>query len=132
MYTQLADGFPQSTFLRVDVDKLQPIAQKYKVTAMPTFRSPCWQSPLISSIPWHTCVTQLKGADMRGLAQLIQAHAGPNPPVAPLSATAEQAKSEGNAAFKEGRWQDAIDAYSRAIEVAVSARWRPPFRALAQ
>lgn len=37
MYTQLADGFPQSTFLRVDVDKLQPIAQKYKVTAMPTF-----------------------------------------------------------------------------------------------
>lgn len=62
----------------------------------------------------------MKGADMRGLAQLVQAHAGPNPPVAPLPAAAEEFKVQGNAAFKEEKWQEAIDAYSKAIDAAVS------------
>jgi thiol-disulfide isomerase/thioredoxin len=36
-FTALAASFSYVRFLRVDVDKLQPIAAKYKITAMPTF-----------------------------------------------------------------------------------------------
>jgi hypothetical protein len=36
-YAALAASFPHVLFLRVDVDKQQPIAAKYKITAMPTF-----------------------------------------------------------------------------------------------
>lgn len=36
-YTELASKFPHVQFLRVDVDKQQAIAAKYKITAMPTF-----------------------------------------------------------------------------------------------
>ncbi|KIM82927.1 hypothetical protein PILCRDRAFT_69863, partial [Piloderma croceum F 1598] len=36
-YSELAASFPHVNFLRVDVDKQQAIAAKYKITAMPTF-----------------------------------------------------------------------------------------------
>lgn len=36
-YSSLAASFPHAQFLRVDVDKQQAIAAKYKITAMPTF-----------------------------------------------------------------------------------------------
>ena len=36
-YSELAASFPHVYFLRVDVDKQQAIAAKYKITAMPTF-----------------------------------------------------------------------------------------------
>jgi len=36
-YAELAVSFPHVHFLRVDVDKQQAIAAKYKITAMPTF-----------------------------------------------------------------------------------------------
>jgi thioredoxin 1 len=36
-YSELAASFPHVSFLRVDVDKQQAIAAKYKITAMPTF-----------------------------------------------------------------------------------------------
>lgn len=58
------------------------------------------------------------------MARLVQAHAGPNPPVPPLPEAAEQAKTEGNAAFKDGQWKQAIEAYTKAIDAAVSARCR--------
>lgn len=36
-YTALAASYPHVQFLRVDVDKQQAIAVKYKISAMPTF-----------------------------------------------------------------------------------------------
>lgn len=36
-YNALAASFPHVQFLRVDVDKQQAIAAKYKISAMPTF-----------------------------------------------------------------------------------------------
>jgi thioredoxin 1 len=36
-YAALAASYPHAQFLRVDVDKHQAIAAKYKITAMPTF-----------------------------------------------------------------------------------------------
>ena len=36
-FAELAASFPHVQFLRVDVDKHQAIAAKYKIAAMPTF-----------------------------------------------------------------------------------------------
>ena len=36
-FAELAASFPHVQFLRVDVDKQQTIAAKYKISAMPTF-----------------------------------------------------------------------------------------------
>ena len=97
-------------FLRVDVDKVQPIAQKYKITAMPTFLA----------IKAGNVVDTLKGADPQGLTQMIVRHAGPNPPVAPLSEAAETAKAKGNEAFKQRHWSAAVESYTEGIAEAVS------------
>ncbi|KAL4584258.1 hypothetical protein LXL04_008854 [Taraxacum kok-saghyz] len=37
IYAELAKKMPHVTFLKVDVDELESIAQKYSVEAMPTF-----------------------------------------------------------------------------------------------
>lgn len=63
--------------------------------------------------------TQLKGADPAGLNRLVYGHAGPNPPVPPLSSEAEALKEEGNALFKAGDFDAARDKYSAALEQAV-------------
>ncbi|GAA5853629.1 hypothetical protein JCM8547_007391 [Rhodosporidiobolus lusitaniae] len=95
-------------FLRFDVDKHSAIAQKYKISAMPTF----------FAIKAGQVAETLKGADPAALNRLVYTHAGPNPPVPPLSDEAEKAKDEGNAAFKAGEWEKARERYSTAIELA--------------
>ncbi len=64
---------------------------------------------------------QLKGADPAGLNRLVYGHAGPNPPVPPLSPEAEALKEEGNALFKAGDFDAAREKYSAALEQAVSS-----------
>ncbi|GAA5869346.1 hypothetical protein JCM16303_000437 [Sporobolomyces ruberrimus] len=95
-------------FVRFDVDKLPAIAQKYKVTAMPTF----------FAIQSGKVVGDLKGADPAGLNRLVYTHAGPNPPIPPLSEEAEKAKEAGNAAFKNRDFKLALSHYSSAISLA--------------
>ncbi|KAG8925960.1 hypothetical protein FRC02_009295 [Tulasnella sp. 418] len=61
-YSSLADTHKTVTFARVDVDKVKDVAQKYKVTAMPTFI-------LIKN---GQKVDDLKGADPRSLEQMVK------------------------------------------------------------
>ncbi|RDX46147.1 thioredoxin-domain-containing protein [Lentinus brumalis] len=101
---KLASQYSNGVFLKVDVDKLQAIAQKYQIRAMPTFYVIRESGP----------VDSLQGADPRGLAAMVAKHAS-----APaLPADAEKAKSEGNAAFANGDYARAVEHYSRAIELA--------------
>ncbi|GAA6021984.1 hypothetical protein JCM10207_002394 [Rhodosporidiobolus poonsookiae] len=108
VFDQLAKQIDWVKFLRFDVDKHPAIAKKYQVTAMPTF----------FAIKAGKLVDTLKGADPQGLNRLVLTHAGPNPPVPPLSVEAEAAKEEGNALFKAGDYAGAREKYSRAIELA--------------
>ncbi|BGP34552.1 hypothetical protein JCM10296v2_006374 [Rhodotorula toruloides] len=108
VFDQLAKQADWVKFVRFDVDKLPQIAQKYKVTAMPTF----------FAIQAGKVVDTLKGADPAALNRLVYTHAGPNPPIPPLSPEAEAAKEEGNAAFKKGDFEAAKVAYTKAIELA--------------
>ncbi|KAG9047611.1 hypothetical protein FS837_001869 [Tulasnella sp. UAMH 9824] len=64
-YSQLADEFKTVTFTKVDVDKLQSIAKKYKVSAMPTF----------VVIKDKQEAEQLRGADQRALRALVKKYA---------------------------------------------------------
>ena len=91
-------------FLKVDVDRLQQIAAKYNVTAMPTFYAIKESGP----------VDSIRGANTQGLVAMVAKHAS-----APaLPAEAEKAKTEGNAAFAKGEYQRAIECYTGAIEAA--------------
>ncbi|KAM5541766.1 hypothetical protein V8D89_004495 [Ganoderma adspersum] len=109
-FEQLASQYPNGVFLKVDVDKVPPIAQKYQVTAMPTF----------VVIRETGVVDMLRGADPRGLSAMVAKHASATPASAgpPLPAEAEKAKAEGNAAFAKGEYQNAIESYTRAIDIA--------------
>ncbi|KAG8905277.1 hypothetical protein FRC00_013381, partial [Tulasnella sp. 408] len=64
-YSQLADEFKTVTFTKVDVDKLQSVAKKYKVSAMPTF----------VVIKDKQEAEQLRGADQRALRALVKKYA---------------------------------------------------------
>ncbi|KAI5475576.1 Thioredoxin h [Pseudohyphozyma bogoriensis] len=108
VFEKLASQYPQVNFLRVDVDKQKAIATKYQISAMPTF----------IAIKAGNVVDTMKGADPQGLTRMVGTHAGPNPPVAPLPEEAEKKKSEGNAHFKAGAYEKAIEAYSAAITIA--------------
>jgi thioredoxin-like negative regulator of GroEL len=110
MYTQLAEQYTQSIFLRVDVDAQKAVAAKYRVSAMPTF--------ITVKAGAQVDGAQVRGADPHRLVQLIAAHAGPNPPVAPLPAAAEAAEAAGNKAFADGEYEAAAVDYTRALEVA--------------
>ncbi|KAI1788098.1 thioredoxin-domain-containing protein [Ganoderma leucocontextum] len=109
-FEQLASQYPYAVFLKVDVDKLPPISQKYQVTAMPTF----------VVIRETGVADMLRGADPRALSAMVAKHASapPAPAGPPLPAEAEKAKTEGNAAFAAGEYQRAIKSYGRAIELA--------------
>jgi len=105
-YSELATTFPQAQFLRVDVDKQQAIAAKYKITAMPTFLA------IINGEVKGT----LQGADAQGLVRLISQNAGSQLPRLPP--TAEDAKTEGNELFKAEKWEEACAKYTVAIDAA--------------
>ncbi|TBU45452.1 thioredoxin-domain-containing protein [Dichomitus squalens] len=109
-FEQLAAQYPKAVFLKVDVDKLPAIAQKYQITAMPTF----------VVIRESGVVDMLRGADPRGLSAMVAKHASASsaPAGPPLPAEAEKAKMEGNTAFAAGEYEKAIDSYSRAIGLA--------------
>ncbi|KAF7321575.1 Thioredoxin h [Mycena kentingensis (nom. inval.)] len=110
-FSALASDTPQTLFLRVDVDDQKPIAQKYQISAMPTFLA----------IKAGKVVDTLQGADQYGLARLVAAHAGPNPPVAPLPEEAEREKVAGNAFYKDGQYPEAIEKYTAALSHAPSS-----------
>ena len=84
-YSQLASQHPHVQFLRVDVDApgVRAIAQKYQVSAMPTF----------VAIQEGNVVDSLRGADPRGLANMVEKLKVAAPA---LPAEAEKAKAEGN------------------------------------
>ncbi|KAK4046974.1 hypothetical protein OIO90_006366 [Microbotryomycetes sp. JL221] len=128
VFNNFSRQYPQATFLRVDVDALQPIAAKYQITAMPTFKI-IKQGQIVDTVrpfilanPTATkadnLFEQIRGADPASLAKSIQTHAGPNPPVVPLSDQAQQFKEQGNQAFKQQQWNKAVEWYSQAIELA--------------
>jgi len=107
-FSQLAAQNPHIRFLRVDVDAQKAIAEKYQVTAMPTFYAIKAGKP----------VDMIRGADPQGLARLVLQHGGPNPPVPPLPEAAEAAKAAGNAFYTDGNYPEAIEQYSAAIIIA--------------
>ncbi|KAK7057534.1 thioredoxin h [Favolaschia claudopus] len=107
-FAQLASQNPHIRFLRVDVDAQQAIAAKYQVTAMPTFYAIKAGKP----------VDMIRGADPQGIARLVLQHGGPNPPVPPLPEEAEAAKVAGNAFYKDAKYAEAIEEYTKAISIA--------------
>ncbi|KAI0707553.1 thioredoxin-like protein [Cerioporus squamosus] len=110
VFEHLSTEFVDAVFLKVDVDKLQPIAQKYKVTAMPTFYTIKEDGP----------VDSVQGADRSALRDMVEKHATRPSAVhhPPLPDKAERLKGEGNAAFAEGNYVQAFLCYSRALDVA--------------
>ncbi|RPD52169.1 thioredoxin-domain-containing protein [Lentinus tigrinus ALCF2SS1-7] len=109
-FEHLAEQFSNAVFLKVDVDKLQPIAQKYKITAMPTFYTITEEGP----------VDSIQGADRSALREMVEKYTTRPSTVShpPLPDKAEGLKAEGNAAFAEGKYVQAFLCYSRALDVA--------------
>ncbi|KAK4046761.1 hypothetical protein OIV83_005866 [Microbotryomycetes sp. JL201] len=79
-----------------------------QISAMPTFKV----------IKQGQVVETIRGADPPSLMKAITAHAGPNPPVAPLPTEAQEAKDLADAAFKAQDFDKALEHYSEAIEHA--------------
>ncbi|KAH9486479.1 Peptide-N(4)-(N-acetyl-beta-glucosaminyl)asparagine amidase [Psilocybe cubensis] len=64
-FEALAKQYPSVNFLKCDVDAVSDVAQKYKVTAMPTF----------AFLKGNTQIDTLRGADRAGLTEKIRKHA---------------------------------------------------------
>ena len=85
VYAQLANKYSHVKFLKVDVDKQQEIARRYRISAMPTFKF----------LKGGKEVGEVKGANPPALNSLVAQHAGPVPaPSAPVASgsTASSAK----------------------------------------
>jgi len=65
-FEQLSQRFRQATFAKVDVDKVQSVAQKYNVSAMPTF----------VFVKNKAAIATVRGADPGGLERSVVMHAG--------------------------------------------------------
>jgi len=105
-YDELAVLYPHVQFLRVDVDSQHRIALKYHITAMPTF---------IAIVDGEVKGT-VQGADPEGLTHLVAQNA--RLPVPRLPAAAEEKRLAGNELFQSGKWEEAYEKYSKAIEAA--------------
>ena len=103
--TDLLDQFAHVQFLKVDVDKVQAIAQKYRVSAMPTFivikggkvvgevssdLVPSEERLADIRMPRH----QMKGANPAGLSTMVSQHAGPVPAPSASGSGASTAPAE--------------------------------------
>jgi thiol-disulfide isomerase/thioredoxin len=84
IYEQLAKANPQTQFAKIDVDAQRELASYYKITAMPSFK-------FIKGPNKDNVVGEIRGADPRKLAQLVQDHSGPAAKFAPAAAAAPAA-----------------------------------------
>ncbi|KAL7006235.1 Elongation of fatty acids protein 2 [Cystobasidiomycetes sp. EMM_F5] len=66
VFEKLAKAHPKAVFLKVDVDDQRELAQRYNITAMPTFIF------LVNGDK----VGSIRGADVKGLTEAIEKHAG--------------------------------------------------------
>lgn len=82
---QLSKKYPQAKFIKVDVDAQRSLAQRFRVTAMPTF------------VFWKDGgkIDEMKGANPSGLTQLVQRYAGPVRTAAAKPAAAASASGSG-------------------------------------
>jgi thioredoxin 1 len=62
VFAELAEKVPEITFLKVDVDESEELAQKFSVSALPTF-------VVISN---GSVVKRIEGADLNGLVEVVQ------------------------------------------------------------
>ncbi|GAA5921550.1 hypothetical protein JCM3775_003100 [Rhodotorula graminis] len=81
VYQRLASQFPAVQFLKVDVDQVPAVAQRFSVSAMPTF----------VVLKGSNKVDEMKGANPAGLMQLVKKHA---PTSASASSSGPQAPQE--------------------------------------
>ncbi|WWD21925.1 thioredoxin [Kwoniella shandongensis] len=66
---QLSNSYKHVKFVKIDVDKQQQLAQRFRISAMPTFKF----------LKGGREIDELKGASPPQLNQLISRHAGPVP-----------------------------------------------------
>lgn len=53
-YHELSDAYPQVSFLSIDIEKLEPVADKFNITRVPTFMI----------VKNHDVVKMIEGADI--------------------------------------------------------------------
>jgi len=83
-YEKLAEQFQHVMFLKVDVDKVQEIARRYQVSAMPTFI--CLKN--------GQKVAEMKGANPPGLTKMVTDNAGPVPSTSTAGASSSSSSSK--------------------------------------
>ncbi|KAH8088995.1 PITH domain-containing protein [Filobasidium floriforme] len=88
IFEKHAGTTPHAQFLKVDVDRLQPVAARYGIRAMPTF----------IVIKGGQKVGEMMGANPAGLANLIKTHAGAAPPAGSSSTGAGAGAGAGSSA----------------------------------
>ncbi|GJJ12958.1 hypothetical protein Clacol_007205 [Clathrus columnatus] len=84
IFEKLSGQYPNVNFLKCDVDNVTDVAQKYKVTAMPTF----------VFLKGSSEIHRIRGADARGLESTIKTHAGTGGGSGSGSATAFTGKGQ--------------------------------------
>jgi thioredoxin 1 len=62
VFSELSEKVPEITFLKVDVDESEELAQQFSVSALPTF-------VVISN---GKVVKRIEGADLNGIVEIIQ------------------------------------------------------------
>lgn len=65
VYEKIAKEYPKAVFLKIDVDEQRELAQRYKITAMPTF----------IVLKDKQQVASVRGANPQALAETIKQHA---------------------------------------------------------
>ncbi|KAJ3070310.1 Hsp90 cochaperone [Podochytrium sp. JEL0797] len=99
-FEALAAQFPNVTFLKVDVDEMKEIAQRYEVTAMPTFMF--FQN--------GAKLDQVVGAEIAKVEQLTATLS-----IDTASLSADELKALGNKAFSAGSHHLAVKYFTEAI-----------------
>jgi len=82
LFETLSKQYKHAAFCKVDIDKLKEVAQKYKVTAVPTF----------VFVRNSTEVTRMKGAGAKELRELVATYAGQPPAATPAEGSTSKGK----------------------------------------